>query len=202
MQAGLVNHFAFIPMLTSSDGTNQGGETNREKAKAGKENKDLMHFLDECVTEDRREIKQLKGFFKKQGIEMTIYGKDFSHLTRENYFREIAEELLSKSLIFVDPDIGLQVKRTRNKHIKYSEVKNLYKRMDKDSILMVYQHFPRINHPKYLNRRMEELKEEITGNFPICIDDNEIIFFFVTKNEYLEHSLIHLISHYAEHCSK
>jgi hypothetical protein len=204
IQGGLINHFTYIPMLTGNDGTAQGGETNRDKAQAGTENKELMSFLDECVNGDRRNIDQLKSLFAKHAIETTIYrGKDeyFSHERREEYFREIDGNLLSKSLIFVDPDKGLQVEKTRDKHIKYSEVENLYRRMDKDSILMVYQHFPRVNHMEYLNKRMEELKENIMGDFPVCIDDNINILFFLTKDEALEHSLLHVIGHYKEHYS-
>ncbi|MFC1860840.1 hypothetical protein ACFLYL_00975 [Chloroflexota bacterium] len=38
----------------------------------------------------------------------------------------------------------------------------------------------------------------MSGDYPVCIDDNEIVFFFLTKDEVLEHSLIHLIGDYAE----
>jgi hypothetical protein len=132
---------------------------------------------------------------------MTIYyGKDgyFSHQQRQEYFEQIGDELLSNSLVFVDPDIGLEVKGAGEKHILYAEVKDLYQRMDGGSILMIFQHFPRENHHEYLHRRVEELEEKIAGDEPICIDDNEIIFFFLTKDEYLEHSLIHIIEDYAE----
>ena len=201
MQTGLVNHFTFIPMLTRNDGKRHGAKYNRDKAKVGTENRELMSFLDECVQEGRRDIEQLGSFFARYGIKMTIYsGNDgyFSHRKRREYFAQIGDELLTKSLIFVDPDIGLEVKRSREKHILYSEVERLYERMDKSSILMIYQHFPREDHHEYLHWRSEELKNEITGDEPICIDDNEIIFFFLTKDESLEHSLMHLISDYTE----
>ena len=46
-----------------------------------------------------------------------------------------------------------------------------------------------------------ELNEKITGDWPICIDNNEISFFFLTKDEHLEHSLMHLIGDYTERYS-
>ncbi len=70
--------------------------------------------------------------------------------------------------------------------------------MNKDSILMLFQHFPRQPRQQYLNARAEELKEKVCGDYPICIDDNEVIFFFLTKDESLEHSLMHIIQEYAE----
>ena len=65
MQAGLVNHFTFIPMLTEPDGTKHGGKIDRSQAKVGTENKELMIFLDRCVREGKRDIEQLKNFFTK-----------------------------------------------------------------------------------------------------------------------------------------
>jgi len=205
MQAGLVEHFTFIPMLTSNDDKGHGEKYSRDKAKAGTENKELMRFLDECVKEGRRDIEQLESFFTKGAIEMTIYrGKDkyFSHQQRREYFGQIGDELLSKSLVFVDPDIGLEVQKSGEGHILYAEVKNLYQRMDESSTLMIYQYFPHKPRQQYLNTRCEELKEKVAGDWPICIDDDEIAFFFLTKDKSLEHSLMHIISDYAECYSK
>ena len=202
IQAGLVSHFSFIPMLTGLDDTKHGGKINRSKAKTGTENKELVSFLDECVQADRRDIEQLRRFFKGKDIPTTIYGKDFSYAGRRQYFEQIGDELLAKSLIFVDPDIGLEVARSTEKHILFREVDNLYRRMDESSILMIYQHFPREDHHEYLHRRSEELEEKVIGEPPVCIDDDESIFFFLTKDESLEHSLNHVIKDYAERYSK
>ncbi len=188
VKRGLVSHFIFIPMLTpdvSGDKTTkrEGEQRNRCKSKAGRENNNLRIFLDKFQDKEKRDIRELVGFFKEQGIEMTIHQHSFCHEEREAYFREAERKLSPKSLIFVDPDIGLQVKRTRDKHIKYCEVKNLYDRMDTSSILMIYQHFPRNDkHESYLGWRPKDLKEKIVGDLPIHIDDNEIILFFLTKD--------------------
>ncbi len=200
MRAGLVDHFTFIPMLTKPDNTKHGGKTDRTKAKAGTKNKELMNFLDKCVREGRRNIKELEGFFQKEAIRMTIYAKDkyFTREHRQEYFKQIGDGLLRKSLIFVDPDKGLEVKNSTEQHILYSEVKDLYRRMDKSSVLMIAQFFPRQPRQEYLNWRCEELKEKITSDWPICIDDGDIIFFFLTKNQTLEESLIKVIKVYME----
>jgi len=201
MQAGLVNHFTFIPMLTEPDNTGHGGKINRSQAKVGTANKELMSFLDECVKGGGRDIEQLKDFFARYGIKMTTYygkGRYFSHPKRREYFARIGDGLLSNSLVFVDPDVGLEVKQSGKEHVLYAEVKNLYQRMDSSSILMIYQYFPREDHHEYLHRRAEELEEKVAGEEPICIDDNEILFFFLTKDESLEHSLTHIVQDYAE----
>jgi len=204
MQAGLVKHFTFVPMLTEPDGTNHGEKADRSYARAGTGNKELVNFLDECINGGQKDIEQMVGFFQRYGIGMTIYyGEDgyFSHWKRQSYFAGIESGLLSKSLILLDPDNGLEVKRSGEKHVLYSEVKELYERMDEDSILMVYQYFPRAPRQQYLNGRAQELKEKVSGDYPVCIYDSEIAFFFLTKNGSLEHSLSHLIGDYTKRYS-
>ena len=201
MRAGLVEHFTFMPMLTKPDETNHGRKNNRNHASTG--NKDLMNFLDECIDKGQQDIAHIVAFFQRYGIDMTIYGNDgyFSNQKRQSYFAGIGNRLLSRALILIDPDNGLEVKSSGEKHILYSELKGLYERMDEDSILMVYQYFPRVSHQQYLNGRMQDLKERVCGDYPMCIYDSEVAFFFLTKNEPLEHSLSHLISDYAERYS-
>lgn len=201
MLNGLTSHFTFIPMLTGNGVNQHGAKYNRDKARAGTRNKELVSFLDSRVKENKRDIRQLESFFSGHGIKMTIYsGKEeyFSHRQRQQYFTDIGDELLTGALIFVDPDVGLEITRSGEEHLLYDEVKSLYERMGESSILMIFQHFPREAHHEYLHRRAGELTEKISGDEPICIDDNEIIFFFLTKNEALEHSLTHLIQEYAE----
>jgi hypothetical protein len=201
MRAGLAEHFTFVPMLTKPDTTKHGRKNDRNHAST--QNKELMNFLDECIDRGRKDIQQITKFFQRYGVNMTIYSKDgyFSHQERQSYFAGIENGLLSRALILIDPDNGLEVKNSGEKHILYSEVKELYERMDGGSILMVYQYFPRVSHQQYLNGRRQELKERVSGDYPVCIYDSEVAFFFLTKDEPLEHSLTHLISDYAERYS-
>jgi hypothetical protein len=48
---------------------------------------------------------------------------------------------------------------------------------------------------------VEILKEKISGDYPVCIDNDEIIFFFLTKDKSLEDSLIAVIRDYTERYS-
>ena len=158
--------------------------------------------MDEFKEKGKRDIKHLESFFEKRNIRMEIYyGKDkyFSHEKRGEYFKQIGNELLPKSLVLIDPDKGLEIMRTRDEHVKYCEVKNLYERMDKNSILMIFQYYPRIrtenNIQKYFCERSEKLKN-IAGDLPIYIDDNEVRFFFLTKDKSIRDSLRKAISDY------
>jgi len=201
VQAGLVKRFTFITMLTENDGTGQGGVTNRGKAKAGKQNEEVVKFLDKCIGENKRNIKQLESFFGKYGISIRIYKKDehFISRTRQEYFKQIKDELLTKSLILVDPDIGLkdEDERLTDKYLSYSEVKSLYEHMDKSSVLMIFQFIPRVNRETYFPGISKKLREKV-GNLPLYISDNQIVFFFLTKSKSLRESLSKEISKYGK----
>lgn len=116
----------------------------------------------------------------------------------DEYFKNIPECLLHKSLVFVDPDIGLQIKKSTKKHLLCREVKYLYGRMDKDSILMIYQHFPRARdkHKEYWPEGRSNTLEKELGDLPIYISDNEIMLFLLTKSDKLKSQLERTIKRY------
>lgn len=178
-----LEHFTFIPMLTENDGRTDGNRRDYSKAKAGVNNEALKEYL----KEKPRSVKEIKGFFVSRGIPITIYKEDgyFTHGNRHDYFNGIDQKLLLNSLVFVDPDNGLEVKNPSEKHILYREAKMIFERMDKNSVLMIYQHFPRQKHGQYFEDKRNEIKDKI-GVLPLAISDNEIIFFLLAKNERLK----------------
>ncbi|MFH0903667.1 MAG: hypothetical protein V1854_00570 [Methanobacteriota archaeon] len=198
--------FTFIPMLTKDeDGKRDGNKRDFDKAKEncrpGTRNKNLMGFLNDNA--DKRNFIVMEEYFKSVGIRPFIYDghndKYFTNDCRDEYFKKIPKKSLDDSLVFVDPDIGLQIKRNSEKHLLRDEVRGLYMRMNENSILMIYQHFPRENHEKYLINRSRELKEKITKNLPpIYISDNEIILFLVTRTSLMRNNLVKIITKYKE----
>jgi hypothetical protein len=201
-----LQRFTFIPMLTKNVPNSREGnylkrdfDRAKKNGRPGTKNNELMEFLEKYkeMDEDERDFREIENYFKSEGIGTDIYkGHEcFKRRTRDEYFKNTPEEFLHKSLVFVDPDIGLQIKNSTEKHLLYQEVKDLYDRMDKDSILMIYQHFPRKDHTKYLRGRTNELKK-LTEDLPIYISDNEIIFFLLTKNDELKSQLETIINRY------
>lgn len=200
-----LQQLTFIPMLTKNDSRNEGNKRDFPNAKIcnfpGTGNKELVEFLERYkdTTVDERNISYIESHFNSSGRKIFIYNGQkvpyFGHQIREKYFSEIPDETLLNSLVFIDPDIGLEVQHSTEKHLLYSEVKSLYNRMDQDSIMMIYQHFPRINHLDYLSMRSQEL-EEATAGLPLYISDNEIIFFFLVKNEITKNQLEEILNNY------
>jgi len=201
-----LQHITFIPMLNKNDSSNEGNKRDFQNAKIhnlpGTHNEKLVEFLEpyKDVKADERDINSIESYFNSKGHKISIYkgqkGLYFEKQVRKEYFSEIPRELLTNSLIFIDPDIGLEVKYSREKHLLYSEVKSLYDRMDQNSTIMIYQHFPKFKkHPDYLHKRLLEFKEK-TGVLPLYTSDNEIIFFFLVKDETTKNSLQRVLDCY------
>ncbi len=195
----LIHRFLFIPMLTSDDDSSDGNKTDYTNARAGVQNKELIAYLRSCLNENRRNIEQIEPYFKLKGIKAYIYRALFINENRKNYFEslKLKRKFFSNSLIFVDPDNGLEILCSREKHFLYREAKDIYNYMDENSILMIYQHFPRNEgHKKNLCRRTNEL-ENLTGDLPIYISDNEIVFFLLAKNDEIKNQLDKTINEYS-----
>jgi len=206
-----LQRFTFVPMLTKYDPKKSDRDIQRdfdrakEYGRPGTNNKKLIGFLKEYggIDKNKRDFTKIENYFRSEGIEALIY-KDgeheyFQRKARDRYFKNIVGEYLHNPLIFVDPDIGLQVKNSTEKHLLYSEVRDdLYRRMDRDSILMIYQHFPRARrkHKEYLPPGRSNKLKEVTGDLPLYISDNEIFFLFLTRNGKVKNQLKRIISKY------
>jgi hypothetical protein len=208
-EVGSLQRFAFIPMLTKNDprrrdGNKRAFDKAEERGRPGTKNDDLIKFLKQYkeIDRDKRDFTEIENYFKSKSIKMVIYKgkghKYFDHITRDEYFKNIPEGFLHKSLVFVDPDIGLQINHSTEKHLLDCEVKYLYAHMDENSILMIYQHLPRARrkYPQYSPAgRSSELEKEI-GDSPSYISDNEILFLFLTKNDELKRQLERIADRY------
>ena len=198
--------FTFVPMLTE-----EVERTKKKKSpaldlgravkngKAGSQNKDLMVHLGKLqeIEDDMDYFTGISTYFKKENIIVDILHRTrFAHEHRVNYFAKIVENFPEKSLIFLDPDNGLEVKNPTQRHLLYEEVKKICDRMDTRSILMIYQHFPRQKHEGFVRRRCARLHEYISLN-PLTITDNEIVFFLITRNTHLRTRLGTVLEAYA-----
>jgi len=186
-----VERFTFIPMLTEDTENLHGGRKNYDNARAGAQRKELIKLVRRCVAENRRNIVELEGFFRSvrlpRKVDFEIYRKNefFSHETRARYFGQISGQLMSRSVILVDPDIGLEVKSMRNReenYITYAEVELLFSRMDRNSILVIFQFIPRVERRKYFVQIGRKLKRTVNCSSVLYVSDNQVVFFILTKD--------------------
>ena len=173
----------FVAMLTPDDNSKEGNKVSFNKAKAGYNNTQLVNFLyDALVTE--RKLNKIISYFKSHNIKTELIEEIFDHNQRKEYFQNITKGSLDKSIIFFDPDNGLEVKNNNEKHLLFDELKMVINNMDDDSVVMIYQHFPRVKRLQYIELRKKEIVHN-TKTQCTFISDNEIVFFFIAKNNYL-----------------
>jgi hypothetical protein len=199
--------FTFVPMLTDVKPASGMRATRtrdlglaQKKGRAGTQNRDLMESLGRIqeINDDLEYFNGIRSYFRSENIVVDILHQDsFSHEHRENYFRRVVEKLPPGSLIFLDPDTGLEVKNPTRRHLLYDEVKRLFGHMDHQSILMIYQHLPRVMREGYIKKRCSELAA-LTHSRPESITDNEIVFFILTKNPQHSTRLCAVLGEYAD----
>lgn len=191
----------FIPMLTPDDGGGQGNVLDYDRALAGNRNESLKQYLGECVSEDRRDIREVRQWFESQDVSAYLY-EPTTHLERTvnpDYFDEISDEKLADALVFVDPDIGLEINDFTEAHILFKEVKGLFRRMGERSALMIFQfvhHF--VGHeqrPVYFAEKHCRLSEE-TGASAVHIFDGSVAFFLLGKTSGMTEALAGAIRDY------
>ncbi len=202
-----LRRFAFITMLTP-DVSNQGcGRTSLSRAKAGTKRRELVEFLEACLREGRRDVGLIQGFMSRSpllsGIDLVIYGED-QYLTREGrgeYFENIATDLLDRSLILVDPDVGLEVpsmRRREEQYVRYDEILSIYQRMTSSSVLMIFQFIPRVKRLPYIRFIARGLKCRITEDVPVAfITDGQVVFFLLAGSSSRTGMVAETIGRYA-----
>jgi hypothetical protein len=198
--------FTFIPLLTESNGKpdpDTGTKKDMTKAvktgKAGSQNSNLLEHVSRLreIDSDLEYVQTLYSYFKNEHILMDIlHPHTFTHKEREHYFRDVFANFPKKSLVFLDPDIGLAENKPDQRHLLFAEVKMIYDHLDEGSVLMIYQHFPRKVHEDYIRQRCSQLSD-LTGSSPLTITDNEIIFFLCTKKPGMQERLETALESYA-----
>jgi hypothetical protein len=202
-----LERFTFIPMLTEDKENLHGKRTNYSKARAGTQRRGLIEFLTRSIAENRRNIVELERFFRSvtlpQKVDFKIYRKNrfFSHETRAKYFNEIGRQLMSRSVILVDPDIGLEVKSMRNReenYITYAEVELLFSRMDRNSLLVIFQFIPRVERRKYFIQIGRKLRTALNCHSVLYVSDNQVVFFILTKDPEVQNHVTDTIKEYGK----
>jgi hypothetical protein len=199
--------FTFVPMLTETNDTGNRKsagykdlDTAYRSGKAGSQNRELKDHLQRLqeVTNDVEYLDGIGTYFTKEKIRIDISGRQkFTSRNHDAYFRSIFDAFPKNSLIFLDPDTGISDNKADQKHVLLLDIKKIRDRMDMGSVLMIYQHFPRVNHEEYVRRLCMQL-EERTGSGPVIITDNEIVFFLLAKNQKLKDRLRNTLECYAD----
>lgn len=210
-----LKQFLYIIMLTKDEGKG-GGKRDFEKAKeeerpGTKNDKDLIPLLKKQKNESKnRDIANtMKEYYHKQckGCLIDAIDELLEKANKTEYFNKIymryfkkVYEKISQSkkstLIFLDPDTGLEPEASKGKkYVSYETLDCLFNSMKKNSIIMIYQHGL-----WKLNFKKDALKE-ITS-YITSITDNEIVFFFLAKSSKQIESVLKVLKKYHQRYPK
>ena len=197
--------FTFVPRLTEDrlrDTRKKSARKDLAKAakagRAGSTNRELMEEMGRLqeIESDREYFSGIQSYFGEEKIMVDLLHRDtFSHENRANYFAGAFARFPARSLILLDPDTGLEVKNPTERHLLFDEVKMIFRQMDARSVMMIYQHIPRVRREEYLRRRCRELADS-TGSAPASISDNEIVFFLLAKDPVIRSGLQEALDEY------
>lgn len=200
LKSNLVEHFLYVPMLTPDDAGKEAANICRHESTGGGANTKLMDFLDFCVVNEKRQVSQLEGYFKELGYSAQVYAaeKYLTEENRESYFEEINWQISPRSLVLIDPDMGLEEAADSPANLRYAEIQDIYNAMDDNSLLMFTQKFPYEMYTEYLEARTAEIKNLIPSAQPVSLDDLDSIIFFLPKSPEMLQRLVGVLQDYTQ----
>lgn len=173
---------AFVPMLTPNDGS---GEGQLKQADRRYRRGELFTFLKTCLNTQQRDIRKLRELMPRFGVEFLPFRDDefFDPASRLEYFNAVPSEHLRDSVVFIDPDIGLETgthsymrRRGLEKYLLYSELSAVWSRMQ-GGALVVYQHLQKDARKRAgdVVRRMNIVSERV-GATTLAVQWNDLAF--------------------------
>ncbi len=191
----------FIPMLTPNDGSAEGTLTHYD---CGERRQSLCEFLQAAVTSRQRDIRLLHQIMPQFQVEFRCHCDNHYLLNqdRDRYFDSLPPEWLAESVVFLDPDIGLQTgnngymrRKGFEKYLTYAELSRVCSRTSGSSVVIVYQHLQRNakRHLSDLEHRLEDLRAHIPAAGLWAIRQGDLAFLILIQDRMrarqIEHSL-------------
>ena len=175
-------------MLTAADGRTDGARIRYLAEPAWRcEDPELFDTLAELVGAGNRSVAavELSGVLGKCLFERGPIEGDPDR--RKRYFAGLGELACPDSLVFFDPDNGLEVPSVA-RHCRGSErylyLEELGLVRDAGASVLVYQHFPRVDRRRYLDGLLPRLGDEMgAGHVVFAAYSSQVAFLFALRKE-------------------
>jgi hypothetical protein len=179
-------------MLTPDDGRKDGkfisylSESPRWEAT----DRELYHFLRAAVIQAReRQVSTLAASEIIPSATFVDTILDGSVRSRETWLDETISLAGPDTIVFFDPDNGLEVKsvskrsRDSSKYLYWDEVERVW---STGSSLLIYQHFMRENREKFIRRLANQFRSRLGAPHVSVGRTANVAFFLVPQKEHLE----------------
>jgi len=205
-EANLLKSYTFIPMLTYHRDDNEG---RRRPVRTGDKSLELYEFImncnGKCLNHWKRWLTPYVLFYQTIEPADETFFRDESRANYWQRFKRLIET--DKTLVFLDPDTGLQTGtgsyRNRmgpEKYILNDELKDIFKMLRLDSLIMVYQHLPNNKHihSEATRKKIDQVQSICCGAFTCAYREDDLAFIFVAKSKQVFSRLQHFLSAYHE----
>jgi hypothetical protein len=205
-EAHLLNRYTFIPMLTDHRDDKEG---NRRPVRKGDKSLKLYDFIMSCTGKSLNHWERwLTPYVLSYHTIKPVDEIFFRDELRANYwqkFRPLVET--EKTLVFLDPDTGLQTgtasyreRMGPEKYILNDELNGLFIRLHPESLIMVYQHLPNNKHihGEATREKLNQVQSVCCGVFTCAYREDDLAFVFVAKSIQIFTRLQHFLSAYRE----
>jgi hypothetical protein len=141
-----IQQLTCVWMLTPADTTGQG----RVPFVADPGLPELTSFFQSRLDSgdrNRTRVGEMRAYFEGRPFRFFSYRddhEDFGLATRTEYFASIPNEALRRSVVFFDPDVGMEPIFWNEKHLRFGELAGAQARMDEASVAVVLQYARRV----------------------------------------------------------
>ncbi len=203
LQHSSLNNYVFVPMLTEHRDDNEGNKQATHKR--GKDS-ELLRFMRGCSTMSLTHWERWLSRFTDKYLTVEPVDEIFYRdSARATYWEKFISFLgTKKSLIFVDPDIGLEPKTVkkseREKYLLYHELGQIVAEMDASSVLMIYQHLQRNSkrHDIDIQTKMKQAMATVEDAFASAYKESDLAFLFISKSGARHTEISGLLNQYYE----
>jgi hypothetical protein len=142
----LIQQLTCVWMLTPSDTTGQG----RVPFVADPELPELTEFFRgrlDSGDRDQTRVAEMSVYFESRPFRFFSYRddrEDFGAASRTEYFASIPDEALRRSVVFFDPDVGMEPGFGNEKHLRFDELASVLARMEESSLAVIFQYARRV----------------------------------------------------------
>jgi hypothetical protein len=141
-----IQQLTCVWMLTPRDASGQG----RVPFVADPELPELTEFFRSRLDSgdrNRTRVAEMRVYFGGRPFRFFSYRddrEDFGVASRMEYFASIPDEALRSSVVFFDPDVGMEPAFGDEKHLRFDELASVLARMDETSLAVVFQYARRV----------------------------------------------------------
>lgn len=176
-------------MLTRDDGGNNGQQRKYLQDPSWREpDPELYDFL-KTVTQKPSGL--MVSNLETSGLLPARYFSEVipeSAAERLSALERAGQELAGSHLLFLDPDVGIEVKsvtygsRGSSRYVFWSELEAAWQ---SGVSLLIYQHYPRQEHEVFAARMAEELSGHTRGSAVYTLSTQDVVFLLAAQREHV-----------------